>query len=87
MPAGPPKTMRGKMTVTDNCKWRSMPRRFTAFVLRLHFDISADYLSEFLEAAGMINPTCKRLEATNGRRIQNGIVHGFLRGWLEGHLL
>ena len=37
---------------------------------RLHFDTSADDLSVFLEAAGVINPMCKRLEAKNGRQFK-----------------
>ena len=64
------KTIRGKKTVTHNCKLRPMPRRLTAFVGRLYFDTSADDLLEFLEAAGVINPTCKRFEAKNGRQFK-----------------
>ena len=64
------KTIRSKKTVTDNCKLHPMSRRFTAFVERLLFDTSADDLSEFLEAAGVIKPTCKRLEAKNGRQFK-----------------
>ena len=69
-PTGPRKTIHGKKTVTDNCKLHPMARQPTAFVGRLHFDTSADDLSKFLKAAGVINPTCKRLEAINGRQFK-----------------
>ena len=64
-----------------------MPRCLTAFVGRLHFDTSTDDLSEFMEAAGVINPTCKRLEAKNGRQFKTAAFMVSLRRWLEGHLL
>ena len=69
-PAGPRKTIRGKKTMTDNCKLRPMPGRLTALLGRLHFDTSADDLSKFLKAVSVINPTCKRLKAKNWRQFK-----------------
>lgn len=46
---------------------KSVPRRITAFVGRLHKDTSEVELQNYIIDAGLINPRCKKLAAKDGR--------------------
>ena len=62
--------MCGKKAVTTDSKLRSMPRRLTAFVGRLHIGTTERDLREFRSAAGTVSPVCKRLVAKDGRKFK-----------------
>ena len=46
---------------------RRRPRRVIAFVGRLDKDVTAEDLAEYLSAAGVPEPSCKKLSAKDGK--------------------
>jgi hypothetical protein len=45
---------------------KAVPRRLIAFVGRLHIDMTADVLSDFLVEAGLKDVQCRKLSAPSG---------------------
>jgi hypothetical protein len=61
-----PKRLLGTRPVSDTTI-KSVPRRLTAFVGRLHSDTTADELSQFLSDAGLKDIKCRKLTAPSDR--------------------
>jgi len=63
-----PVIVRGKKELSSSgTGLKSVPRRITAFVGRLHIDTSEAELKSHLEEAGVVNSRCKKLAAKDGR--------------------
>jgi len=50
---------------------KTVPRRITAFVGRLHIDTTADELNTYLHEAGFINPYCRKLVPKDNRKFKS----------------
>ena len=61
------KPLCGKKTVDDDAKIKGIPRRVTAFVGRLHKDITNEDMKDFLKEGGIDDPLCYKLSAKDGR--------------------
>ena len=61
-----PRRISGKKQLAPDAKIKTLPRRITVFVSRLHLDTSVENLVEFLEAGGINSPMCKKLSAKEG---------------------
>ena len=64
----PMKTVvRGNKVLPSDSVIKAAPRRITVFVGRLDKDATAEALVDYLSAAGVANPICKKLSAKDGR--------------------
>lgn len=59
--------VKGSKVLPADSAIKAAPRRVTVFVGRLDQEATADALQDYLHAAGIENPTCKKLLAKDGR--------------------